>query len=154
MPEISVTVNGSRRSLSVRDDESLLEALRQRCDVLSPKDGCRPQGQCGCCLALVDGRPKVSCAVPATKADGADVLTLEGLDEEERKLIAACFVATAGLQCGYCIPGIALKAKHLLDRDPEPSRESIARALEGHLCRCTGYTKVRSGSKHLLLVVC
>ena len=142
MTEITLHLNGAERRVPVRADESLLEVLRNRCDVLSPKDGCRPQGQCGCCLVLVDDKPKVACAVPAAKADGKRVLTLEGLPEDERELIARCFVATAGLQCGYCIPGIAMKAKHLLDRDPDPSREVIARALEGHLCRCTGYVKI------------
>lgn len=142
MPEITLHLNGSERRLPVRSDESLLEALRNRCGILSPKDGCRPQGQCGCCLVLVDGLPKVACAVSAAKTDGKVVTTLEGLPDGERELIARSFVAAAGLQCGYCIPGIALKAKHLLDRDPSPSREAIARALEGHLCRCTGYVKI------------
>jgi selenium-dependent xanthine dehydrogenase len=140
--EIRFVLNGRRQQVSIRPGESLLDTLRYRCGVISTKDGCQPQGQCGCCLALVDGQPKVTCAVPAEKADGKEVLTLEGLAEEERRTIAECFVATAGLQCGFCIPGIALKAHHLLARDPAPSRATIARALDGHLCRCTGYTKI------------
>ena len=146
---VSWTLNGERRELEIEPGESLLEALRNRCGILSTKDGCQPQGQCGCCLALVDGKPKVSCAVPAVKAEGKEILTLEGLGEAERAMIARSFVATAGLQCGFCIPGIALKAKWLLDRDPAPTRGQIALALEGHLCRCTGYVKILDAIEEL-----
>ena len=139
---LSFTLNGRAVEVGIRPGESLLETLRNRCGIRSVKDGCRPQGQCGCCLALVDGRRKMSCAVPAAKAAGAEVVTLEGLDPEERRRIGDSFAAAAGLQCGYCIPGFALQAKHLLDREPDPSREQIARAFSGHLCRCTGYLKI------------
>jgi len=140
--KIEITLNGEPRELSVRDGESLLDALRHRCGIRSTKDGCQPQGQCGCCLALVDGQPKVSCAVPASKVDGKEITTLEGLPAGERELVARCFVAAAGLQCGFCIPGIALKAHGLLAANPAPTRGEIARALDGHLCRCTGYVKI------------
>jgi len=140
--EIELTVNGRPRKLSVRPDESLLDALRNRCGIVSTKDGCQPQAQCGCCLALIDGLPKVTCAVPATKADGKEIVTLEGLAEEERDLLSRSFVAAAGLQCGFCIPGIALQAQALLDKNPSPTRDEIARSLSGHLCRCTGYIKI------------
>jgi selenium-dependent xanthine dehydrogenase len=125
-----------------RAGESLLEALRERCGIRSTKDGCSPQGQCGCCLALVGGRAVVTCAMPVEKADGQEILTLEGVSEEERRLTADAFVAAAGLQCGFCIPGIALRAKHLIDRNPTPTRADIAKAIDVHLCRCTGYTKI------------
>jgi len=136
------TLNGTRRDLEVVQGESLLDALRERCGVTSPKDGCQPQGQCGCCLVLVDGQPKTSCAVGAESALGKDVLTLEGLSEEERAMTARAFTAAAGLQCGFCIPGIALRAKHLLDKKPNPTRDEIAKAIDVHLCRCTGYVKI------------
>ncbi len=142
MASIEFTLNGEKRQVQTYPGESLLESLRNRCGILSTKDGCQPQGHCGCCLALVDGMPKVTCAVPAEKADGKHILTLEGLPETERKLIADSFVTVAGLQCGFCIPGIALQAKRLLDKNPDPSREEIARGLSGHLCRCTGYMKI------------
>ena len=142
MKEIAFTVNGEDRQMAINPGESLLEALRIRCGVISPKDGCQPQGQCGCCVVLVDGTPKIACAVSAAKTDGKRVETLEGLPELERELIARSFVAVAGLQCGYCIPGIAMRAKALLDSNPEPSRDQIANALAGHLCRCTGYVKI------------
>ncbi len=141
-PAIDFVLNGRSVHVPVRPGESLLEALRTRCEVISTKDGCQPQGQCGCCLALVNGQPKTTCAVPAEKVAGKEVLTLEGLSSEERRLIAHSFVAAAGLQCGFCIPGLALRAKWLLDRNPSPSRREIATAIDGHLCRCTGYVKI------------
>ena len=132
---VEFTLNGEPRRIEVAADESLLDALRERCDVTSPKDGCQPQGQCGCCLVLIDGQPKTSCATSAEKAHGKSVLTLEGLSPEERDLTARAFLAAAGLQCGFCIPGIALRAKHLIDKNPSPTRDEIARAIDGHLCR-------------------
>ena len=142
MKEISITVNGESRKIPINPGESLLESLRTRCGIYSTKDGCQPQGQCGCCVALVDGVPKITCAVKAEKVDGKSVVTLEGLSEEERSLIARSFVTVAGLQCGFCIPGIAMRAKALLDSNPDATREQIANGLAGHLCRCTGYVKV------------
>jgi len=142
MSDVSFTLNGKPVSVQPRPGETLLQALRERCDIVSTKDGCSPQGQCGCCLALVDGKAKTTCAMKAEKAEGREILTLEGVSEEERELIARCFVTAAGLQCGFCIPGIALRAKHLLDKNDRPTRDEIARAIDGHLCRCTGYVKI------------
>lgn len=142
MREIQFTLNGQPRRVEIVPGESLLEVLRHRCGILSVKDGCAPQGQCGCCLALVDGAPKTTCAVAAETVDGRHVLTLEGVSDEERSLTARAFAAAAGVQCGFCIPGIAMRAKWLLDRQPSPSRREIARAIDGNLCRCTGYVKI------------
>lgn len=142
MSTISFTLNGKPVEKEVRSDEKLLETLRNRCDIISTKDGCQPQGQCGCCMALVDGMPKVTCAMPASKAEGKEVLTLEGVSKEERELVARSFVAAAGLQCGFCIPGFALRAKALVEKTPDPTREDIAKAIDVNLCRCTGYVKI------------
>ncbi|MHB0970308.1 MAG: selenium-dependent xanthine dehydrogenase [Thermoanaerobaculia bacterium] len=142
MPAVEFDLNGQKRRIEVRDGESLLDALRHRCGIHSTKDGCQPQGQCGCCLVLIDDQPRLSCAYAATKSEGKSVVTLEGLSDDERKLIADAFVAAAGVQCGFCTPGIAMRAKHLIDRNPNPTRDEIARALDGHLCRCTGYVKI------------
>ncbi len=142
MPTVEFTLNGEARAVDVRPGESLLEALRNRCDTTSLKDGCAPQGQCGCCLTLVDGRPKVACAFKAEKAAGTEVLTLEGVSAHERETFSRAFVASAGLQCGFCIPGIVLRAKSLVARNPEPSRAEIAKAIDGHMCRCTGYVRI------------
>ncbi len=139
---IRFTLNGAYRTVEVRPDESLLDVLRDRCGITSLKDGCSPQGQCGCCLALVDGDAKVTCAMPAAAANGKELLTLEGIPASERELIAGAFAAAAGLQCGFCTPGVALRAKHFTDRHPTPTRDEVARAIDVHLCRCTGYAKI------------
>ena len=139
---IEFLLNGTTHRVEPRPGESLLETLRERCGITSLKDGCRPQGQCGCCLALIDGNPKVTCATPAESAAGKSIVTLEGVDPAERTLIADSFATAAGLQCGFCIPGIALRAKAITDKDASPSREAIAKAIDVHLCRCTGYVKI------------
>lgn len=139
---INLTVNGIPRSLEVVPGETLLETLREKCGIHSLKDGCAPQGQCGCCLAIVDGQAKTTCAIAAEKCDGKRIVTLEGVAPNERELLAKSFVATGGVQCGFCTPGIALKAKHLVDKTPSPTREEIDTALDPHLCRCTGYVKI------------
>ncbi|MBE3132139.1 MAG: selenium-dependent xanthine dehydrogenase [Acidobacteria bacterium] len=135
-------MNGRLVRATPRDDEPLLEMLRERFGLTSLKDGCAPQGQCGCCLVLIGGEARVSCVMPAASVDGREILTLEGLDSAERDLFARAFVAAAGVQCGFCTPGIALRAKYLLDSNPSPTREQIARAIDVHLCRCTGYVKI------------
>ncbi|HSL22398.1 MAG TPA: selenium-dependent xanthine dehydrogenase [Vicinamibacterales bacterium] len=135
-------LNGTPREVDPRPGESLLETLRERCGLTSLKDGCSPQGQCGCCLALVNGHPKVTCAMPVAQAQGATIVTLEGVPAEERDLLARAFAAKAAVQCGFCIPGLALRAKHLIDHNPSPTRRDIARAIDVHLCRCTGYVKI------------
>ena len=140
--QIAFTLNGAARQVDVRRGESLLEMLRERCGIASLKDGCLPQGQCGCCLALVDGQPKVTCAIPAEKAAGKTILTLEGVAAADRELVTTSFAAAAAVQCGFCIPGIALRAVHFIEGNPTPTRADIARAIDVHLCRCTGYVKI------------
>jgi selenium-dependent xanthine dehydrogenase len=142
MPKLDLTLNGALLRVEVRDGETLIETLRTRCGVTSIKDGCQPQGQCGCCLVLVDGNAKVSCAMPSEASRGRSIVTLEGIGAEERRMLARSFVVAAGVQCGFCIPGIALRAHHLIGRNAAPSRTEIARAIDGHLCRCTGYAKI------------
>ncbi len=139
-------LNGAQHTLdNVPEGSSLLHVLREDLGedrVISPKDGCSPQGQCGCCLVLVDGMPKVSCALPAKKAEGKSVLSLEGVPAEEKQLYGLAFARTGGLQCGFCIPGIVLRAKHILDHNPDPSDDEIRKKLDVHLCRCTGYQRI------------
>ena len=140
---VHLTLNGEARDVSgVEDDATLLEVLRESCHVTSPKDGCSPTGQCGCCTVLVDGQAKVACAMPATKAEGRTILTLEGVPESERQIWATAFARTGGLQCGFCIPGIVMRARSILAKDKAPSRDVIAKGLGAHLCRCTGYVKI------------
>src|SRR5437667_9457147 len=131
---VRFTLNGSERTAEVEDGGTLLELLREGCNLSAPKDGCSPTGQCGCCTVLVDGQAKVACAFPAEKAEGRSVVTLEGVDERERKIFAEAFSLTGGVQCGFCIPGIVVRAKHILQKNPTPSRDQIALGLGAHLC--------------------
>jgi len=136
------TVNGEAVTANPREDESLLEVLREELGLCSVKDGCAPEGSCGACTVIVDGKAVVSCAQKATRVEGKHVVTQEGLSDEKRRVWADCFVAAGASQCGYCSPGIVMKAEALLGKNPDPSRDEIARALLGNLCRCTGYVKV------------
>ena len=136
------TLNGRAVAVDVATGDSLLAVLRGACGLRSMKDGCAPEGSCGACTVIVDGRAVVSCAQPAARVAGRTVETLEGLAGDVRDLWADAFVATGASQCGYCSPGIVMKAEALLRRDPAPSRETIARALAGNLCRCTGYASI------------
>ena len=139
---VSFTVNGTAVSVS-GDHPHLLSALRDELNITSPKDGCSPTGQCGCCTVHVNGKAVVSCQTSLDKAAGADVTTLEGVDEGERRRYADAFAACGGLQCGYCIPGIVMRAKGQIDKKgADLQRDDMARHLGAHLCRCTGYVKV------------
>jgi len=139
---VTLTVNG--RTVSVAADHpSLLSALREELDVTSAKDGCSPSGQCGCCTVMIDGKAQVSCQYPVAKAEGREIVTLEGLDDAERDRYSEAFAACGGLQCGFCIPGIVMRAKSQIDKKgADLKRGDMARHLGAHLCRCTGYVKV------------
>jgi xanthine dehydrogenase molybdenum-binding subunit len=139
---MELVVNGEKVVAEPREGQSLLELLRDDLGVRSVKDGCAPEGSCGACTVLVDGRAVVSCAQKATRVEGKHVVTQEGLSADERELWARSFVTAGASQCGYCSPGIVMKSEALLRKNPDPSREEIAHALLGNLCRCTGYTKV------------
>jgi xanthine dehydrogenase molybdenum-binding subunit len=121
----------------------LLAALREELNITSPKDGCSPSGQCGCCTVMVNGKAVVSCQTPLEKVDGGTVVTLEGIDQTERDKYSQAFAACGGLQCGFCIPGIVVRAKAQVDKKGSSlKREDMARHLGAHLCRCTGYVKI------------
>ena len=139
---VPMTVNGVSVSVSSRHPH-LLSALREELNVTSAKDGCSPSGQCGCCTVLIDGKAVVSCQQSVEKVREANIVTLEGIDETERNTFADAFTACGGLQCGFCIPGIVVRAKAQIDKKgADLKREDMARHLGAHLCRCTGYVKV------------
>ncbi len=136
------TLNGSGVSADSGHDH-LLAALRDELGVMSPKDGCSPSGQCGCCTVIVDGKARVSCQTSMEKVDGAEVLTLEGVSEEERDKMSTAFAAFGALQCGFCTPGILMRTKAMVDKKgSDLTRKNAAALLGAHLCRCTGYTKI------------
>jgi xanthine dehydrogenase molybdenum-binding subunit len=139
---VDFDLNGVTRSVTIEAGTSLLELLREQLGLRSMKDGCAPEGSCGACTVIVDGRAVVSCAQPAERVAGRTVETLEGLAEDVRELWADAFTASGASQCGYCTPGIVMKAEALLRKDPRPERDSITKALAGNLCRCTGYLSI------------
>ncbi|GAC1544015.1 MAG: selenium-dependent xanthine dehydrogenase [Acidimicrobiales bacterium] len=135
-------LNGSPVEVSP-DHPHLLAALREELGVTSPKDGCAPSGQCGCCTILLDGKAVVACQVALSRAEGKAVTTLEGVDDAERDRYATAFAERGALQCGFCIPGIVLRTKSLIDKKGAAlTRDDAARHLGAHLCRCTGYIKI------------
>lgn len=142
--QLSCQVNGEQVQLDLPNEDglTLLDVLRDFLGITSPKNGCQPQAQCGCCTVLMDGKPVLSCALAPAKAEGKSITTLEGLDEEHRQQIADSFVRCGGVQCGFCIPGMAMRGVGLCDKTPSPSRDEIATALKPHLCRCTGYAQI------------
>lgn len=142
MPTVSFTLNGRPVSVEVEGPLSALQALRDRLGVTSPKDGCSPQGQCGCCTVLIDDKAVMSCMRDVAQLQGKRVVTLEGLEEHKRQVLGRSFVEVAGLQCGYCIPGIAVKTAELLEKKAAPTDAEVRAALTPHLCRCTGYVKI------------
>ena len=142
MKLVKFHLNGEAQEILAPPDQPLLEVLRETFKLKSVKAGCGPQKECGCCLALIDGQPKVTCSVKIAQVQGRAILTLEGVSDNERQLYADAFQAAAGLQCGFCTPGLVLRIKYLTDQDRVLSRSEIAKALDGHLCRCTGYVKI------------
>ena len=142
MTDIELKVNGEAVRLEDHPDLTLLGALRDRLGIMSPKDGCAPQGQCGCCTVMIDGKPQMACRHSLKKTSGKEVVTLEGLSDRKRQLIAESFVRVGGLQCGFCIPGIAMRAAALLEKTPSVDVQAIHRAMSPHICRCTGYVKI------------
>ena len=139
---VNFILNGSEVTVS-DEHPHLLAALREELGVCSPKDGCSPSGQCGCCTVLVGDKAVVSCNLSVQKIAGMTVTTLEGLPDEQRTRLASAFAATGALQCGFCTPGILVRVAALLERKGnELDRETAARHLGAHLCRCTGYVKI------------
>ena len=140
--ETRFSVNGSPVVITA-EHPHLLSALRDELNITSPKDGCSPSGQCGCCTVLIDGRAIVACQQSVESCRDREITTLEGLPESERQQFADAFAACGGLQCGFCIPGIVMRAHHqIAKKGAGLTRESMAPHLGAHLCRCTGYVKI------------
>jgi carbon-monoxide dehydrogenase small subunit len=142
VPDLTLLVNGERRSLEVEGRTLLVHALRDALGLTGTHVGC-DTSQCGACTVLLDGRAVKSCTVLALQADGSEVTTIEGLARDgELHPLQRAFVEHHGLQCGYCTPGTILTAVDLLAHDPEPDAATVRHALRGNLCRCTGYQPI------------
>lgn len=150
MNTISLKVNGIRVEKQVDDNRRLLDFLREDLQLTGTKEGCSV-GECGACTIIMNGKSLCSCLLLAAQCDGAEITTIEALqfDEPGRKLQQA-FVRHGGVQCGFCTPGVLMSTKALLDKHPQPDDSQIAEALEGNLCRCTGYHPIITSIKAVL----
>lgn len=139
---ISLTVNGEREEMVVPSNMTLLQMLREKLALTGTKNGCSA-GECGACTVLMNKEPVNSCMVLAAECDGAEIRTVEGLAHDKQlDPIQTALLEAGAVQCGFCTPGVLVSARALLDRNPDPDEDEIARALVGNLCRCTGYARI------------
>jgi aerobic-type carbon monoxide dehydrogenase small subunit (CoxS/CutS family) len=139
---LQLRVNGETKEVATEINKTLLEVLREDMGLTGTKHGCE-LGECGTCAVLVDGAPVLSCLMLGVEAVDTEVITVEGMTQNGKShALQNAFADLGAAQCGYCIPGILLTAKALLDANPHPTRDDIRQALSGNLCRCTGYTKI------------
>jgi len=142
METLTMRLNGEEVTLAIEPDALLVDVLRQQLGLTGTKEACG-EGECGACTVLLDGQPVTSCLVPALKAQGREVCTVEGLASGgELHPLQKSFIEHGAVQCGYCTPGMLMSAKALLDRNPHPTEQEIKEAISGNLCRCTGYVKI------------
>ena len=147
MKLLTFTLNGEATRVEVEPGELLLDVLRRKLFLTGTKKGCG-EGECGACTVLLDGDPVLSCLLPAMKAQGRAVTTIEGVGNEQAlHPIQESFLEKGAVQCGFCTPGMVLSSKSLLDRQPKASEEEIKQELSGHLCRCTGYVQILEAVK-------
>ena len=136
------TVNG--KTVTVEKNQKLMRYLRDELRLLSVKDGCA-EGACGACTIIIDGKTQRACIPMTDKMEGKSVLTVEGLSDFEKQVFTYAFGEAGSVQCGFCIPGMVMCAKALIDQNPNPTREEAAFAIRNNICRCTGYVKIIDG---------
>lgn len=143
---LSLTVNGTQHTLDVAPTETLLGVLRERLGLTGTKEGCS-EGECGACTVLIDAAAVDSCLMLALAVDGSEIVTVEGLRNADGSLspLQSAFVASGGVQCGFCTPGFLVTLTALLDEHPDPTESEIRTALAGNICRCTGYSQIVEG---------
>jgi carbon-monoxide dehydrogenase small subunit len=140
--KISAIVNGNSHQVDVPPMKRLLDVLREDLRLTGSKEGCG-EGECGACSVFINGEVVNSCLVPVCQAEGAEILTIEGLTKDDRLIpLQEAMIQIGGTQCGICTPGILMAAKALLDQNPRPTRDEIRAGLGGNLCRCTGYVRI------------
>ncbi|NLG82308.1 MAG: (2Fe-2S)-binding protein [Bacilli bacterium] len=146
MVEVTITVNGTSYTRKIHPLMRLLDFLRDELKLKGTKEGCG-EGECGACTVIMDGRTINSCLVLAASCDGKEIITIEGVGGAELHPIQRAFLEVGAVQCGYCIPGMVLSTKALLDKNLDATEEEIKEAISGNLCRCTGYQKIVEGVK-------
>ncbi len=139
---MQLTVNGEIKEYTGDPEMSLMTFLREHENITSPKNGCAPQAACGACTVDLNGKAVLSCVTKMSKVADGSVTTTEGLSEYRQDVYSRAFVEKGGIQCGFCIPGIVMRADTLINQNPEPDRSEIEKVLTPHLCRCTGYKKI------------
>ena len=139
--EIAIRLNGELRRAAVAPNETLLDVLRGKFGVKTPKEGCG-RGDCGACTVLLDGKAVRSCLILAIEVDGQSVVTLEGVGKDKPTALQKAFVKNNVFQCGFCAPGMILSSAALLAENPQPTEHEVREALAGNLCRCTGYEPI------------
>ena len=141
MKDVCIRVNGVLRRVAVAPNETLLDVLRAKLGVKTPKEGCG-RGDCGACTVLLDGKAVRSCLILAIEVDGQSVVTLEGVGQDKPTALQKAFVKNNVFQCGFCAPGMILSSAALLAENPQPTEHEVREALAGNLCRCTGYEPI------------
>ena len=150
MKEITLKVNGQTISGSVDDSTRLLDFVRDSLQLTGPKEGCAV-GECGACTVILNGDAVCSCLVLAAQCDNATLTTVEGLASDSvGKQLQDAFVENGGVQCGFCTPGFLMSAKALLDKNAKPNEQELLTALEGNICRCTGYQPILQSIKSVI----
>ena len=142
MMAITLTINGQTRTIQTPPMKRLLDVLREDLHLTGTKEGCG-EGECGACSVIFNGELVNSCLIPALQAEGAEIITIEGLTHDERMHpIQQCFLENGGAQCGICTPGMIIATHQLLEKHPQPTLSQIQEGLSGNLCRCTGYMRI------------
>lgn len=141
MTKINLIVNEKEHMVEVDGNMRLIDLLRDQLGLIGTKEGCG-EGECGACTVIMDGEPVNSCLVMAFQAHESNIVTIEGIEKEgELHPVQRAYMEEGAVQCGFCIPGMIMSTKSLLDKNPNPSREEIREGISGNLCRCTGYNK-------------
>jgi carbon-monoxide dehydrogenase small subunit len=138
---LKFTLNGEPMEVSVSPSDMLVDVLRDKLELTGTKKGCG-KGECGACTVIMNGKAVASCLVPALKAMDADVETIEGVAKDSTHPVQEAFMDLGSVQCGFCIPGMIMSSKALLDENPKPCKAEIREAIAGNICRCTGYVKI------------
>lgn len=147
MVNISLTVNDKLYEISIDENMRLIDVLRDKLGLIGTKEGCG-EGECGACTVIMDGEIVNSCLVMGFQADGSNIVTIEGLERDgELHPVQKAYIEAGAVQCGFCIPGMVLSTKALLDKNPNPSDDEIREGISGNLCRCTGYNKMLLATK-------